>query len=268
MSAEAVTVVLHHSKAEGTAKLVLWGIANHHSDAGAWPSIATLAKYANVSERRVQQIIRELVSLGEVAIEEQGGLGQNQYKTNRYHILITCPEDCDGSLNHRTGVKSEVARGEIYGMSGVKPVSPELNKELNIETKRYTQNEDLFSEFWTEYPLKKDKGHAFKAFKSALRRAKFEDILAGAIAYRNDPTRKPEFTKYPATWLNADAWENAAVLPEVKAANEERMRREREATKRYLDEQRERQQESASGPALCKHGLNLARCVPCLKELS
>lgn len=131
MSAEAVTVVLHHSQTEGSHKLVLWGIANHHSDAGAWPSIATLAKYAKVTERRVQQIIRDLQRSGEIAIEEQGGLGQGQYKSNRYHILIQCPHDCDGSLNHKTGVKSGAVRGEIQSHSGVKPISPELNTEPN-----------------------------------------------------------------------------------------------------------------------------------------
>ena len=125
-------MVLHHSQAEGTSKLVLWGIANHHGDGGSWPAIATLAKYAKVSERRVQQIIRELADMGEIAIDEQGGYGQGQYKTNRYTILLQCPTDCDGTINHNSGVKSGasgvksgVIRGEIQGTSGVKPVSPE-----------------------------------------------------------------------------------------------------------------------------------------------
>jgi hypothetical protein len=138
MSIEATTAVLHHSKSEGTAKLVMWGIANHHSDSGAWPSIATLAKYACVTERRVQQIIRELEDMGEIQIDEQGGYGDGQYKTNRYIILVQCPADCDGSLAHRTGVKSgasgvksEVLRGEIQGHSGVKPISPESKYKPN-----------------------------------------------------------------------------------------------------------------------------------------
>jgi hypothetical protein len=96
-----------------------------------------------------------------------------------------------------------------------------------------------FDEFWKEYPRRIDRAAAFRAFKSALKRAKFEDILAGAIAYRNDLTRKPEFTKYPATWLNADAWENAAALPEVKAANEARRLKEKEQSDAFLREQEE-----------------------------
>ena len=254
MSAEAVTVVLHHSKSEGTVKLVLWGIANHHSDSGAWPSIATLAKYAKVSERRVQQIIRELERMGEIAIEEQGGLGQQQYKTNRYHILIQCPADCDGSLNHKTGVKSGAVRGEIQSPPGVKPVSPELNKEPN---KNIYAESDLFDEFWNAYPRKIDKAKAFRAFRSALNRTRFEDIMAGVIAYRDDPKRNPDFTKYPASWLNADSWENAASLNEVKVANEARRQKEKEASDEYLREMAEIAKKSVPLTAELKKRLGL-----------
>ena len=213
MSAEAVTVVLHHSKAQGAAKLILWGIANHHSDQGAWPSIATLAKYAGITERRVQQIVRELTNSGEITIQEQGGFGHTQYKTNRYFINLTCPPDCDGTLQHRTGVKSVTVRGEIsdirgeiWSPSGVKPISPEPNKE---PIKKPNKNlSEYFAEFWNVYPRKLDKGKAERAFKSAIKKASPEEIIQAAQRYRDDPTRRDDFTKYPATWLNAESWNN------------------------------------------------------------
>jgi hypothetical protein len=236
VSAEAVTVVLHHSKTEGTTKLVLWGIANHHSDSGAWPSIATLAKYAQVSERRVQQIIRDLARIGEIAIEEQGGLGQHQYKTNRYHILIQCPADCDGSLNHKTGVKSGAVRGEIQSPSGVKPVSPEPNKELNNNLSLISEQ---FDEFWKEYPRKEGKKPAFKAFRSALSRAKFEDILAGVIAYKQSERVRKGYIKLPAGWLNEDLWEDAASIAQSKQVGDERRVKEKAQSDAYLREMEE-----------------------------
>jgi hypothetical protein len=261
LSAEAVTVVLHHSRAEGTAKLVLWGIANHHSDAGAWPSIATLAKYANVKERRVQQIIRELVVLGEIAVEEQGGLGQNQYKTNRYHILIQCPQDCDGSLNHKTGVQSLTLRGANPDTSGVQYVAPELNKEPN---RNLTVQSQQFDEFWKVYPRKEGKKPAFKAFRSALSRTSFEDILAGIEAYKRSDRVNRGFIKLPATWLNEDAWEDAATQVQSQQLGSERRERELEATRELLRQQREAEQVTA-GPIICEHGKNLALCAPCAK---
>jgi hypothetical protein len=265
MSAEAVTVVLHHSRAEGTAKLVLWGIANHHSDAGAWPSIATLAKYAAVSERRVQQIIRELAELGEIYIDDQGGLGQGQYKTNRYHILIQCPSDCDGSLNHKTGVKSGAIRGEIQSHSGVKPVSPEPNKEPN---KNLTVQSVEFDEFWNEYPKKEGKKPAFKAFASALRRATFEDILAGVIRYKNSDRVTRGYVMLASRWLNEDHWEDhLEPSKDSEAAERSKQRRDREleASRAYLAELKAQEAE-ASAPKTCRHGKNLALCLPCSKE--
>jgi hypothetical protein len=140
-----------------------------------------------------------------------------------------------------------------------------------IEPLLETNNRDaLFDEFWKEFPLKKDKGKASKAFRSAMTRASFDQILAGAIAYRNDPNRKPEFTKYPATWLNADSWENEiAPSPDSEAAERARIRREKEraASEAFLAEQRKIEAQ-ASAPKLCQHGLTIARCVPCSKELS
>jgi hypothetical protein len=113
-------------------------------------------------------------------------------------------------------------------------------KNNNIKEEQVKNNtQELFDEFWTAYPRKLDKAKAFRAFKSALKRAKFEDILAGVIAYRNDPKRDPDFTKYPATWLNSDAWENAATLPEVRADIERRREKALADSQAFLKEQEE-----------------------------
>jgi hypothetical protein len=121
MSIEAISAVLHHSKSSATTKLVLLGIANHQGDAGAWPAISTLAKYANCTPRRVQQCIRELILLGELQVVTAGGLGG----TNLYWVLVACPEECDRTFNHSDrGVKKQVLGGEKTGTRGVKPSSP------------------------------------------------------------------------------------------------------------------------------------------------
>jgi hypothetical protein len=146
----------------------------------------------------------------------------------------------------------------------------EQDSKNNERTNAHSAQEQLFTEFWNAYPRKLDKAKAFRAFRSALKRAKFEDILAGVIAYRNDPTRNPEFTKYPASWLNADSWENAASpAPDSEAAERARIRREkeREATRQLLEQDRINREQSMSAP-MCAHGKIIALCVPCTKALS
>lgn len=123
MSIEAMAVVLHHSRAKGTDKLVLLGIANHAGDGGAWPTVVTLARYANVSERTVQRSIESLVMLGEIQVYLQAGGTRNVapgHRPNRYDVLVACPATCDRSWQHRPLHLDEPA----LWISGVTPTSP------------------------------------------------------------------------------------------------------------------------------------------------
>ena len=191
MSIEAMAVVLHHSKATSTEKIVLLGIANHEGDGGSYPSIATLAKYANVSERSVQRAIERLVEMGEVSVTIQGG-GQRdgRYRTNRYDVLVACPEGCDRSKNHRlqpvdntdsrgdagvipegSGVTPTTVRDDAGDVPGVTPTSPEpsFNRPMN-------QDDDTPVDNSTVLPFKARSSSS--EFDTAIR------IAAKAIALR------------------------------------------------------------------------------------
>ena len=104
MTVERMAVVLHHSQLKGTAKLVLLGIANHDGDGGSWPTIETLATYANASPRSVQRALTEAEAAGELKVHHNdGGTHRTRpdRRPNRYVITVECPPDCDGSVNHR-----------------------------------------------------------------------------------------------------------------------------------------------------------------------
>lgn len=136
MSIEHVAVVLHHSKAKGTTKLVLLGIANHQGDGGAWPAVSTLARYANTSERSVQRALEWLAGHGELVIarQEGGTPGMPDHRRpNRYDVIVSCPSWCDKSPQHRDmrdpqrGMFGVIHRGDASvtrARRGVTPVSP------------------------------------------------------------------------------------------------------------------------------------------------
>ena len=233
MSIEIMNAVWKHSKADGRARLVLLAIADHQGEIGAWPSIATLAKMVNSSERSVQRDIQHLQAIGELRVEVQNAPTKTQYKSNLYWVTLP------GVTDSQSGVTDSAVRGDTV-------VVQNLNRTITEPSK--AQTEKLFDEFWTSYPRKLDKAKAFRAFQSALKRAKFEDILAGVIAYRNDPKRDPDYTKYPATWLNNDAWENAATTPEARAANEARREKEIKASTDYLRQLAEMEKNAAPPP--------------------
>jgi len=81
MSIEVMNSVWRESKAIGRARLVLLAIADHQGELGAWPSLATLAKMVNASERSVQRDIEYLVELGELEVHYQQAPTRNHYKS-------------------------------------------------------------------------------------------------------------------------------------------------------------------------------------------
>lgn len=100
-----MAIALHHSRAKGTAKLVLLGIANHDGDGGAWPALATLAHYAGVDIRNARRAIERLEQLGEIRRDVQAGGDHrtpDHRRPNRYRFLLECPPNCDRTRNHRT----------------------------------------------------------------------------------------------------------------------------------------------------------------------
>jgi len=100
-----MSLVLHHSKARGTAKLVLIGVANHEGDGGAWPALATLMKYANVDRRNAQRALTKLVELGELQVLRQKGgnnLTHSAFRPNLYRVNLQCPQSCDRTSQHKT----------------------------------------------------------------------------------------------------------------------------------------------------------------------
>lgn len=126
-----MAIVLHHSKATGTDKVIMLGIANHDGDGGSWPAVATLAGYANVDARAVKKAIRRLEAIGEVRrhIQDGGTRHMADYaRPNRYEILVRCPENCDRSANHRTP-KEKAGTGGTTGH----PVSPKVPRGGYLE---------------------------------------------------------------------------------------------------------------------------------------
>jgi hypothetical protein len=97
--------------------------------------------------------------------------------------------------------------------------NPPLKKTIDKKTIDKNIEREQFDEFWNLYPKKIDKTQAIRQFKRALNRVTFEDILAGVIRLSSDPNLPDEkrFIKNPATWLNANGWEEGPLPPRKKA---------------------------------------------------
>jgi hypothetical protein len=205
MSIEAVSLVLNNSRATGRAKLVLLGIANHLGDHGAWPSISTLARYANASERSVKRDIQELVQLGELKVELQNAPTKHQYKTNLYWITIS-----SGVTESTAGVTDWVSRGDSSGKSGVTPVGTQ-NIIRTIKEPSLKSNNDEFDTFWNLYPKKVAKADALKAWKQAIKKKTADELIGLVKAYSESKLPDQQYIPYPASWLNKELYDTVQV---------------------------------------------------------
>jgi hypothetical protein len=205
MSIEAVSLVLNNSRATGRAKLVLLGIANHLGDHGAWPSISTLARYANASERSVKRDIQELVELGELKVELQNAPTKTQYKTNLYWITIG-----SGVTDSASGVTDWVSRGDSSGKSGVTPVG---TQNINLTIKEPSKKTDSygFDTFWLLYPKRIAKADALKAWNKATKKKTADELIALTKAYSESKLPDMTYIPYPASWLNKELYESVEM---------------------------------------------------------
>ena len=209
MSIEAVSLVLNNSRATGRAKLVLLGIANHLGDQGAWPSISTLARYANASERSVKRDIQELVQLGELKVELQNAPTTQQYKTNLYWITIS-----SGVTESTAGVTDWVSRGDSSGKSGVTPVGTQ-NIIRTIREPSLKSDLESFDTFWTLYPKKVAKADALKAWKQVLKKKTADEMIGLTKAYSESKLPDMTYIPYPASWLNKGLYEALDETPKA-----------------------------------------------------
>lgn len=119
-----------------------------------------------------------------------------------------------------------------FAQEGSKALEP---KPLSTRKNRYTYTDPHFLEFWELYPLKRGKAAAARRFAAAVAAGvEPQQIIKAAAAYRDDPNRNPDFTKWPEGWLTAGRWEDEyeVVRPEsheIRETDWEAMRAEDDA---------------------------------------
>lgn len=197
MSIETMVWVLHQSPLRGAEKVILLGIANHADAHGenAWPSVSTLARYANVSERSVQRSLKQMESDGHIRIRRQrGGTADtpNDRRPNLYTVVMngvtrTSPRQVEMTL-------VDTSRDDVGVVHGVTQVSPEPSYEPSVkETRRARRPNPLWDTivdvcgYDAEALTKSEQGRVGKAV-SELKQvgATPDDVAERARAYRKE----------------------------------------------------------------------------------
>ncbi len=94
MSIQAVAWVLEDENVPGFARLVLISLANHadNKTGHSWPSVATIAKEAHISQRSVHTYLGALRRNGYIDVES-GRTKAGKARSNNYWILFDRPKE-------------------------------------------------------------------------------------------------------------------------------------------------------------------------------
>ncbi len=186
MSIAVMTRVWKHSRAKGSALLLLLAIADHADDAGvAYPSVTTLATKIRMTRRNAGKLIAALEAMGELRIE-----GESDYKTHLFRVMTgdgfqpDLPKDSAKSVrtanandsrggaknwapeceesgteganttshkpslepSHRTVRKVAAAAAESSPLDSLSPAQRDVFGEIDLSMGRYMREPDIFSE--------------------------------------------------------------------------------------------------------------------------
>ena len=223
MSFAAITQALNLPEhITGPARMVAVALADHMSPNPAlndaiccWPSIATIAKKAGVSESTARRAINLLTDEGAITVEHRRDQATNRTNLYRWHPWLMGDWD-DAPMRKR----EEEARG--YSYSYHKEVREQATTHEPAPTpetpaKPAEKPADGFTEWWPHYPKKVKKLDAEKAYKAALKRGVTpKELLDGLqrqkAAWKTKGT-EPQYIPYPATWLRAGSWEDELETP-------------------------------------------------------
>jgi hypothetical protein len=174
--------------------------------------------------------LQNLISIGALTLYDYGE-GQVIHVTNwAKHQKVSNPTKSKFSSMDLTPVNQKPRKHADFMADAPEPTPEitELSREVHKEREREGERErvvkdlsvkpDEFIDWYLEYPRKESKGAAEKAYVKARKLATADELIEGAIRYRDDPNREQQFTKLPATWLNNKCWEDGP-LPEKTPQN-------------------------------------------------
>lgn len=129
MSTQATTWVLEFSEARGADRLVMIAIAHRVSndDGQAFPSVARIAREANLSERAVHYSIEALVKSGELEVQLNASkYGTNIYRLPKFNLWVQTlhPPGCK--------VREKRVQTTTQTPAQIAPESSEENQKINL----------------------------------------------------------------------------------------------------------------------------------------
>lgn len=241
MSIEAMMWVKKHAPTKNATEMcILYALADRANDdgTGCWPYYETLADESRCSLPTIKRHIK--------ALEERGLIVRGDQREVAKYPKYRRPVVWDLNMKLRreaeeAGCQSDTSQDR--GINGDKvryqpeqsEVSTATDRGITVDTDNHPLNHpstipepstnghppaDRFEEFYDAYDRKKKRPDAERAWSKAAKKVDPQTIIDAAqafIAAQKVANKHPHFTPYPATWLNAESWNDEIDDPQPQS---------------------------------------------------
>lgn len=183
-------------------------LASRH---GEIPNADDVAFALRIDAEKAKAYVDELMDLGLIDVTENDEVkphnwDKRQFKSDRDETAAKRQAD------KRERDKEKNVTRDITEMSQPPETDTDTDTEQN---KPRSSASDGFEEFYSAYPLKKGRGAAIKAHKSATAKVSPALLAVAAKVFAAKCVGKdPKFIPHPATWLNQERWADEDLQPE------------------------------------------------------
>ena len=189
-----------------------------------------------MTERQIDYALKKLI--------DDGIIITGKYNTNKYNQTLwyaitnfgySILQNCEMEQTNLSNQNDKIVECNTNNkQADIKQqiITTNNNKENPYTEKPFTENpstvnvsnknvqiEQEFEEVWKIYPRKEDKKKAFSAYKTARKKASFDEIKKGVETYSNHIKARntdKRYIKLGATYFNGECWANNYEQSEPK----------------------------------------------------
>ena len=189
-----------------------------------------------MTERQIDYALKKLI--------DDGIIITGKYNTNKYNQTLwyaitnfgySILQNCEMEQTNLSNQNDKIVECNTNNkQADIKRqiITTDNNKEKPYTEKPFTENpstanvsnknvqiEQEFEEIWKLYPRKEDKKKAFSAYKTARKKASFDEIKKGVETYSNHirvSNTDKRYIKLGATYFNGECWANNYEQSEPK----------------------------------------------------